>query len=66
MEPGEMIGWTIENSDKIFTVLAYLISAASVIVKLTPTLEDDHFMKKLIKFLGKYVALDKYGPPRSE
>jgi len=36
-----------------------LIGAASVIVKLTPTLKDDDALKWLIKFVGKYVALNR-------
>ena len=42
--------------------IAYLVLFGSVIVKLTPTLKDDNYFKGIIKFVGKYVALDKYGP----
>lgn len=46
----------------VLDVFAYLIAGASIIVKLTPTLKDDDFFKSLISFIGKYIALDKYGP----
>ena len=46
----------------ILDAIAYLVMAASVIVKLTPTLKDDNILKGVIKFIGKWVALDKYGP----
>lgn len=36
-----------------------LVTLASVIVKLTPTLKDDNLLKKLIKFTGKFVALNR-------
>jgi hypothetical protein len=46
----------------ICNVIAYLIASASVLVKITPTLKDDDYLKVIIKFIGKYIALDKYGP----
>ena len=46
----------------ILDVVAYLIAGASIIVKLTPTLKDDDALKGIISFIGKYIALDKYGP----
>lgn len=50
------------NLNEIVEAVAYLVLAGSVIVKLTPTLKDDDYFKPLIKFIGKYIALDKYGP----
>lgn len=47
---------------EIANVVAYLIAIASIIVKITPTLKDDDYLKAIIKFIGKYIALDKYGP----
>ena len=43
-------------------IVAYVIAIASVIVKLTPTIKDDNILKKIIKFIGKFLAIDKYGP----
>lgn len=42
-------------------VKLYLISVgiSSVIVKLTPTLKDNNFLLKTIKFIGKYIALNR-------
>ena len=42
--------------------LAYLVLFGSIVVKLTPTLKDDNYFKGIVKFIGKYIALDKYGP----
>ena len=58
----EILNWIMNNWSSITQTIAYLIAAASIIVKMTPTLKDDNVLKKLIKFLGKYIALDKYGP----
>lgn len=46
----------------ILDLIVYLIAAASLIVKATPTLKDDNFLLPIVKFLGKFVALNKYGP----
>jgi len=44
------------------TAFAYMVMTGSMIVKITPTLKDDNFFKPLIKFIGKYLAIDRYGP----
>ena len=49
------------NKDQIINIIAYAVAIASIIVKLTPTLRDDNFLLPIVKFLGKYIALDKYG-----
>ena len=36
-----------------------LVGVASIIVKLTPTLKDDDALKGIIKFFGKYIALNR-------
>lgn len=43
----------------IASVIAHIIAAASIIVKLTPTQKDDEVLGKLIKFISKYIALNK-------
>lgn len=49
----------IDNWAKIAEAIAAIIGAASVIVKLTPSLKDDNILLPIVKFLGKYVALNK-------
>ena len=50
----------------ILDAVAYLVLFGSIIVKLTPTLKDDNYFKAVIKFIGKYIALDKYGPKEEQ
>ena len=50
------------NLPEILEAIAYLVAGASIIIKLTPTLKDDNWFKPIVKFIGKYIALDKYGP----
>lgn len=50
------------NLGLLIDAAAYLVLFGSIIVKLTPTLKDDNYFKGIVKFIGKYIALDKYGP----
>ena len=52
------IDWIITNWALIIEIVSYIIAAATIIVKLTPTLKDDLWLKKVIKFIGTYVALN--------
>jgi len=55
----DIINWFQTNWTNITTIIAYAIAIASIIVKLTPTLKDDDALKGVIKFLGKYIALNR-------
>lgn len=44
---------------EIVQVYLAVVGLASVIVKLTPTLKDDDILKGVVRFLGKYVALNR-------
>ena len=55
----ELVKWVQANWSDIVQVYLMIIGLASIIVKLTPTLKDDDFLKKIIAFLGKYVALNR-------
>jgi len=54
-----MINWIITNWSDITEVIAYAIAIASIVVKLTPTLKDDDFFKPIIRFVGRYIALNR-------
>ena len=54
--------WVLLHQKDIIDAVAYLCLFGSLIVKLTPTLRDDAYFKSIIKFIGKYIALDKYSP----
>ena len=51
-----------ENWASIASVIASIIGTASVIVKLTPTLKDDNILLPIVKFIGKYIALNTQTP----
>jgi hypothetical protein len=56
-----MVENIIQNWAKYAELIAAIIGVASIIVKLTPTLSDDNVLLPIVKFIGKYIALNKYG-----
>ena len=54
-----MVDYLIKNWAEITQAIAAIIGAASVIVKLTPTLKDDNILLPIVKFIGRFVALNK-------
>lgn len=55
----EIVKWVIANKEEIFLLISSIIGTASIIVKLTPTLKDDNILLPIVKFVGKYIALNK-------
>ena len=47
---------------EIAQIYLQIIGVASIIVKLTPTLKDDDVLKNIIRFIGKYLALNRTTP----
>jgi len=58
MSIADMFQWVVGNYTSILEVVAMVIGIASVIVRLTPTLKDDAILLPVVKFLGKYIALN--------
>lgn len=54
-----MIEWIIANWAEIAQGIAAVIGVASIIVKLTPNLRDDAILLPIVKFIGKWIALNK-------
>ena len=48
----------------LLAVITQVIGVASIIVRLTPNLRDDDVLKGVIRFLGKYIALNRTAPPK--
>ena len=57
-----MVDWLVANWRDVIEMIAAIIGAASVIVRITPTLKDDNILLPIVKFIGKFIALDKYAP----
>ena len=54
----KIIEWFQTNWEQLVQIITGLISVATIIVRLTPTLKDDNFLLKVVKFLSKYIALN--------
>jgi hypothetical protein len=55
-------GWGVAHWADIANGVAYAIAIASIVVKMTPTLKDDNALLAIIKFIGKYIALNVNTP----
>lgn len=55
----EIYNWIVLHWDELIAIYLGLVGVASIIVKLTPTLRDDHALKAVIRFVGKYIALNR-------
>lgn len=49
----EIIEWIKNNYKDVATLLCAVIAAASFVVKFTPSVKDNGFLKKVINFLDK-------------
>jgi hypothetical protein len=54
-----IVNWVLNNKEVLLQGVVSVIGVASIIVKLTPTLKDDNILLPIVKFLGKYIALNK-------
>ena len=55
----EIINYVVTHKAQLIQIYFALIGLASMIVKLTPTVKDDNILKGILRFTGKYVALNR-------
>jgi len=55
----EVINWFTENWDEILFAITSIVTGVSIIVRLTPTLRDDNMWLPVVKFLSKYIAINR-------
>ncbi len=55
----ELINWVLTHKTELIVGYFSLVGFASAIIKLTPTVKDDNFLKKYLRFTGKFIALNK-------
>lgn len=65
MDIAGIVGWVTSNWDELVKLVLQVIGIASVIVRFTPTLKDDDVLKGVVRFLGKYVALNRTSGPNA-
>lgn len=63
MDVSSIINYVTNHWSEIIDLWLKAIGVASVIVKFTPTLKDDDVLKWVIRFVGKYIALNRGSGP---
>lgn len=58
--------WIMVNKNDLLNMAVYLIAIGSVVVKLVPTLDKNNRWLPFVKFIGKYIALDKGTIPNED
>jgi len=58
MDISGIIAWFTAHWADFISIYLQVIGVASIIVKLTPTLKDDDVLKNIVRFIGKYLALN--------
>lgn len=61
-----IVNWFIANWAQIAQAIAAIIGLASIIVRITPNLKDDAFLLPIVKFVAKFIALNKNAPTDAE
>ncbi len=59
MDISAIITWFQGNGKDLILIYTSIVTIASIVVKLTPTLKDDDMFKGVIKFIGKFIALNR-------
>jgi hypothetical protein len=55
----ETYDFIVKHWVEISAIITGIMALASAIVKLTPTLKDDSIVLPIIKFISKYIALNR-------
>ncbi len=53
------VAWIMTHTVELVELWFGVIGVATIIVKLTPTLKDEHILKGIVRFTGKYLALNR-------
>ena len=58
MDISGIISWITANWGEVIELWLKIIGVASIVVRFTPTLKDDDVLKGVVRFAGKYLALN--------
>lgn len=56
-----MIDWIIQHYGEVFEAIGYLVTACTILVKLTPTQKDDAILAKIVKILDVFSVVNPNG-----
>ena len=60
-----IIGYVQNHWTDLVAIITQTIGIASILVRFTPTLKDDDVLKGIIRFVGKYIALNRSSSPNA-
>lgn len=66
MTVAEIMTWALTHKIELIQIYLSLVGAASLIVKMTPTLKDDHVLKAIVRFMGRFLALNNSITPSQQ
>ena len=55
----ETYNWCVEHKEEIIAVYTAIVTIASIIIKWVPELDKDNKFKGFVKFVGRYIALNR-------
>ena len=56
-----MVDWIIQHYDEVFEAVGYIVTACTILVKLTPTQKDDAILAKIVKILDVFSVVNPNG-----
>jgi hypothetical protein len=59
MDISGIVTWFTTNWVNIIAIYSGVVAVASIIVKLTPTIKDNEILEAIIKWVAKYLALNR-------
>lgn len=63
MDLFEVVAWFEAHWADLLQIYAYIVAAASIVVKLTKTKKDNTWLKKVTDFIGTFLALNPVKKP---
>lgn len=60
-----LISYLQNHWTDLVAIITQVIGIASIVVRFTPTLKDDDVLKGIIRFVGKYIALNRTSSPNA-
>lgn len=60
-----IIGYVQNHWTDLVAIITQTIGIASILVRFTPTLKDDDVLKGIVRFIGKYIALNRSSTPNA-
>jgi hypothetical protein len=58
----DQINWILTHKEELIQIWMAIVTIASIVIKFFPPLKEDNPILPIIKFVGKYIALNTNAP----